>query len=1027
MDGLSAAASVIAVVQLTTEVTKYCIDAAGALEDRRLLREEVGACGNLLMDLYKLYANDIEGSEKGDDNDARNDTWANKINVLKSENAPLYRLTQTLDAIKTKLRPEKEKGFRKIKTVLKWPFDGKEVAKLIDAMQRERSLLQFALTHESTQLSKEIKETAGENSRRLAELIEHIKVKSTENDNQVAKLSRILTDLQLSNRNIMDRVEDLQVNQMSARQKEVLHWISPMDYAPQQSDIFSRRQPGTGEWLLGSDEYKSWLDTDRQVLFCPGIPGAGKTIMASIVIDSLLGSFHAKPDIGVAYTYCNFRRRNEQRVTDLVANILKQLCEGQPALIALAEDLYLRHNPSRKRPSLQELGRTLQAVAARYSRTYIVIDALDECETDEGTLMIFLQELHDLQKVASTNVFATSRFNTEIMEVFHHTVHLNIRASDHDVRTYLNDKMTRLPTFVQRKPELQEEIKTKILKSVQGMFLLAQLYLDSLIGKRSPKAIRTFLNNLPSDPNTSKAYDTAYNDAMERIEDQVADRTSLGKEALMWISCAKRVLSPLELQHALAIESESEEFDEENLSEIGDIISACAGLITVDEQSDTVRLVHFTTQEYFERTQAHWFPRAASELTAKTMTYLSFDLSPDSSSLNFGQPHLDLENASDIQGNDDTSNYDTSNYDNGLGAVFQRYPFCEYASWYWGDHARDVPEMLDTVEGFLASAKFVNNAELMRQDEKFNISDLKTTGLHEAAFFGLEGAIEWMLQRHPVDSVNSSGMSALEIACEDGHLSAVKLLLKNGASFRGIPMTRAAYAGHHTIVACLFQHGSPLESDALMAALETQNAEPLVRVLLDHGADVNLCDSNGYTPLISAIIRSNEPLAQLLLDRGADVNLPDKYGDLPLHTAIGYDAESLARLLFDYGADINLPNSVGFSPLHCAVYNNSESLSRLLLEYGADVELPNANGNTALRIAVLAEFEDNHLATLLLEHGAKATVENKYGITLFTFVAYKYLLLLIGPAIDCYHIVYVDFLGTRMPMPNWQYCFSLTP
>ncbi|KAM0545617.1 hypothetical protein ACHAPJ_011232 [Fusarium lateritium] len=595
MDGLSAAASVIAVIQLTTEVTKYCIDAAGALEDRQLLREEVGACGNLLMNLYKLYANDVEDNKKGDDNGTRNDTWANRINVLESENAPLYRLTQTLDAIKTKLRPEQEKGFRKIKTILKWPFDGKEVSKLIEAMQRERSLLQFALTHESTQLSKEIKETAGENSRQLAELIEHIKVKSTENDHQVAKLNRILTGLQLSTRNIADRVENLQINQMSARQKEVLHWISPTDYAPQQNDIFSRRQPGTGEWLLGSDEFKSWLDTDRQVLFCPGIPGAGKTIMASIVIDSLLEQFHTEPDIGVAYIYCNFGQRKEQTAIDLVANLLKQLCEGQPVLSESVEDLYSRYTALRKRPSLQELGRALQAVAARYSRVYIVIDALDECETTRGTLTNLLRQILDLQEATSTNIFATSRFEPEIMEMCHQIVRLEIRASDHDVRSYLDDKMSELLPFVHRNPELREEIKARILESVQGMFLLAQLHLDSLVGKRSLKALRAVLKNLPSDQNTSNAYDAAYNDAMERIQDQVADCASLGKEALMWISCAERLLSPSELQYALAIESGSRELDEENLSEIVDIVSACAGLVTVDERSNKIEFEHRPT------------------------------------------------------------------------------------------------------------------------------------------------------------------------------------------------------------------------------------------------------------------------------------------------------------------------------------------------------------------------------------------------------------------------------------------------
>ncbi|KAF4957091.1 hypothetical protein FSARC_11400 [Fusarium sarcochroum] len=917
MEALSAAASVIAVVQLATEVAKYCDNAS---EPWKIVAGYA----------RKLYANDINGSDRNEGSFVRKDDthdvdmWSDKIEALKSENAPLGRLFRALEAVKGKLNSEQEKGFRKIKIILKWPFDEKEVTKLVDAMQRERSLLHFALTHESTQLIKEIKETAG------------------------------------------DGVEYLKTAQMSAHQIELLNWISPIDYAPQQSDNFGRRQSGTGEWLLGSDEYKSWLDTDRQVLFCPGIPGVGKTIMAFIVIDSLLELFHAVPGIGVAYIYCNFRRRNEQKASDLVANLLKQLCEGQPTLFGSVEDLYSRHNASQKRPSL----------------VYIVIDALDECDTTEGTLMSFLRQIHDLQKAASTNIFATSRFEPEIMEMFHQTVQLDIRASEHDVRRYLDDEMVRLPPFVHKRPELQEEIKIKILESVQGMFLLARLHLDSLVGKRSPKAVRTILENLSSNSNASKAYDTAYNDAMERIQDQIADRASLGKEALMWISCAKRLLSPLELQHALAIESESQEFDEENLSEIEDILSACAGLVTVDENGNTIRLVHFTTQEYFERTQGHWFPRAASELTIKTMTYLSFDLSPDRSSSNFDESCLGLENVNDNQ-DDDKKNSNN----NGLGAVFQHYPFCKYASMCWGEYALDAPEMIGAVKEFLASERNVRTAVLVRHRETDDISDLKTTGLHEATLFGLEGATEWMLQRHSIGSTDSSGMSALDLACFMGHLPVVKLLTTNGTTFHGTPLTHAASEGHYAIVAYLLQHGAPLEPEAIAAAVSS---------------------------------RDPEPLARLLLDRGADVNVPDAYGVPPLHWAVCQKPKSLIQLLLDYGADINLPEADGDFPLHYAVYKNDKPLIQLLLDYGADVNLSDVNGNTPLYLSLAQD--DDHLVPVLLEHGAKVAVENKRRETSFSFAVSKYLLFLAWPALVLDSSFTLQNLEDLMPLgTEWDY------
>src|ERR1700759_771510 len=55
-------------------------------------------------------------------------------------------------------------------------------------------------------------------------------------------------------------------------------WLTSVNYGPYQSDIIARRQGGTGEWILKSHEFQEWLKQNHQTLFCPGIPGAGKTI-----------------------------------------------------------------------------------------------------------------------------------------------------------------------------------------------------------------------------------------------------------------------------------------------------------------------------------------------------------------------------------------------------------------------------------------------------------------------------------------------------------------------------------------------------------------------------------------------------------------------------------------------------------------------------------------------------------------------------------------------------------------------------
>ena len=129
--------------------------------------------------------------------------------------------------------------------------------------------------------------------------------------------------------------------------------------------------------------------------------------------------------------------------------------------------------------------------------------------------------------------------------------------------------MQRLRPFVQRNLALQEQIKAEIIVVVDGMFQLAQLYVDSLVDKTTLKAVRTALeqfqrySNGPNDKST-KALDHAYNQAMERIEGQEDGLEDLAKRVLLWITYAKWPLSSCELQHALAVEPGSSKFDYEN-------------------------------------------------------------------------------------------------------------------------------------------------------------------------------------------------------------------------------------------------------------------------------------------------------------------------------------------------------------------------------------------------------------------------------------------------------------------------------
>lgn len=136
-------------------------------------------------------------------------------------------------------------------------------------------------------------------------------------------------------------------------------------------------------------------------------------------------------------------------------------------------------------------------------------------------------------------------------------------------------------------------------------FLLAKLHVESLVDKKTEKLVNQTLQSLPKG---SEAVKKSYDQVIERIDAQLPEDRKLAKTVISWITYAQRPLTTRELQHALAVEPETAEFDETNVGDIEDTIPVCAGLVTIDRESSVVRLVHYTTQQYFEREGMKWIP-----------------------------------------------------------------------------------------------------------------------------------------------------------------------------------------------------------------------------------------------------------------------------------------------------------------------------------------------------------------------------------------------------------------------------------
>ncbi|KAF2827744.1 ankyrin [Ophiobolus disseminans] len=750
MDPLSATASVIAILQLSAKVLAYLNDVNDASKGQAQCAIEASNIHNLLTNLrFRL--------EEGH----AHQPWFNEVQALAVKNGPLDQFKQALETLHTKMTD----GGR-LKNALIWKFKKEEVDAILARMERLKTLIKIALQMDQFKISQAIK----------------------------ANTDSIRTHVSA----IQSAVDKVQHEQVTASQHIILKWISSSDYPTQQSDIIKRRQGGTGQWFLDAPEVARWLSKAKATLFCPGIPGAGKTMVAAIAIDFLLNSAQNSA-YGVAYVYCNYKSQADQDTVSILAAILKQLGQGRPSALDSVERLHDKHASRGTRPSLDDTFSALRDVLAQYPYVHIVVDALDECQNE--TRRQLCTKLLDLQKGADVRLMVTSRFVPDVEDAFKPALRLEVEASDEDVKQFVVGQIHRLPVCIQRDVALQDLVQKKIVEAVDGMFLLARLHTDSLLDKRKLKEVKLTLANLKKG---AAALNSAYSGALQRIEGQLDNDRKLAKATLSWITFAKRPLTTAEICCALAVESDETELDPENKPDVEDLVSVCAGLVVVDQEIAVIRLVHYTTQEYFERTSSYFNP-AAQLLIAKTcLTYLSFSVFESGSCAT----------------------------DKDFEERLRQHEFLDYAARYCGEHARCVEaEVADAVllflahDGLLACATQVLCVPSYKY-RKYSKNYPAFTGLHWAARFGLCEAAKRYLRIEGRDAVqtvnaqNSRGEQSLLYAAKHGHYEMTKLLLDKGAEvnaqggYYGNALHAASAGGHEAIVKLLLDKGANARVEA---------------------------------------------------------------------------------------------------------------------------------------------------------------------------------------------------------------------
>ena len=410
----------------------------------------------------------------------------------------------------------------------------------------------------------------------------------------------------------------------------------------------------------------------------------------------------------------------------------------------------------------------------------------------------------------------------------------------------------------------------------------------------------------------SKELDDLYRETLERIRKQPGEDGTLGMRVLSWITHTRRPLSVEELRHGLAVEYDDIEepdgdFDPENLLSPRSLVDVCAGLVVIDPRSQNIRLVHYTTQEFFNKERLHLFEDAENDISMACLTYLSYSVFSG-----FSSERL-------------------------ISETLRLYPFLAYAVLNWVLHISSIET---SAAAWSKALLYVNDSERM----EFSSMILRKLLLRSRSYSRLtEMNDDFRVRAAPLP---------LECASECGQLLLVRFILnyaKGSEVALDSSLHCASAEGHAQVVETLIKSGAKatsLSSDSSSALLKACKGGHLeaARLLVKYGANTNTPDRWMWTPLHYAAHGSHAALVAFLIGNGSSSNAQTPLGMTPCHLAASRGDIETVKILIDSNFDLKLTTRDKRTVLHSAAEAGHLNVVRLLLASGSDALAKDRNG-----------------------------------------------------------------------------------
>ena len=289
------------------------------------------------------------------------------------------------------------------------------------------------------------------------------------------KLLRVTDQVEDMSANVIGFGQDMEVisdilsaNQIDEERQRIHEWLQPPDPFISHAAARSKHEKSTNGWFLEGPDFAQWFGSKTSLLLLYGIPGCGKTVLASTVIAELESRLGNKSIL--LYSYFDFNDCQKQTIHGCITSLLLQL--------ALVTDdfhdiqlLYAECGGGRHPPSIEDLLDTFLCGLRKAREVYLVFDALDECSEEEAFINILCQIL--LAKNVNVRALITSRTRVDLdsKALAYKCIKIHNDAIATDIQTFVRTNLASGPRLAKwcRDESLQEELESALIGGSKGM------------------------------------------------------------------------------------------------------------------------------------------------------------------------------------------------------------------------------------------------------------------------------------------------------------------------------------------------------------------------------------------------------------------------------------------------------------------------------------------------------------------------------------------------------------------------------